>query len=78
VPAGAASGVQVEPVADPAGTQLLASLVRRRGRNPRPRPMDLQIAATAARHGLALLTRNASDFTGLEPALAVVDLSGRP
>lgn len=53
----------------------LASLVRRHGRNPRPRRMDLQIAATAARHGLALLTRNGADFIGLESALTVHDLS---
>lgn len=53
----------------------LAALVRDRGRNPRPRRMDLQIAATAARHGLTLLTRNSDDFTGLESALAVIDLS---
>ena len=52
----------------------LAGLVRQQGRNPRPRRMDLQIAATAARHGLMLLTRNGSDFIGLESALAVVDL----
>jgi predicted nucleic acid-binding protein len=52
----------------------LASLVRKQGRNPRPRRMDLQIAATAARHGLMLLTRNSGDFIGLESALAVVDL----
>ncbi len=52
----------------------LAGLVRQQGRNPRPRRMDLQIAATAARHGLALLTRNGNDFAGLESALAVVDL----
>lgn len=53
----------------------LATLVRRHGRSPRPRRMDLQIAATAARHGLALLTRNADDFAGLGSALTVVDLS---
>jgi predicted nucleic acid-binding protein len=40
--------------------------------------MDLLIAATAARHGLPLLTRNGRDFTGLESALAVVDLPGQP
>lgn len=56
----------------------LAGLVRQHGRNPRPRRIDLQIAATAARHGLALLTRNGSDFTGLESALVVVDLSDQP
>ncbi len=52
----------------------LATLVRQRGRNPRARRMDLQIAATAARHGLTLLTRNGDDFAGLESALTVIDL----
>lgn len=56
----------------------LAALVRRHGRNPRPRRMDLQIAATAARQGLMLLTRNGRDFAGLESALDVVDLPDRP
>jgi hypothetical protein len=32
----------------------------------RPRPaIDLQIAATAAHHGLVLVSRNAADFSGL-------------
>ncbi len=53
----------------------LAALVRNHGRSPRLRRMDLQIAAVAARHGLTLLTRNAKDFTGLESALVVIDLS---
>jgi predicted nucleic acid-binding protein len=53
----------------------LAGLVRQHGRrDPRPRRMDLQIAATAARHGLMLLTRNGTDFTGLRSALKIVDL----
>ena len=52
----------------------MATLVRQRGRNPRARRMDLQIAATAVRHGLLLLTRNIDDFAGLEPALKVVGL----
>ena len=52
----------------------LAALVRRHGRNPRPRRMDLQIAATAARHGLTLVTRNGKDLAGLESALDVVDI----
>jgi predicted nucleic acid-binding protein len=56
----------------------LAALVRDRGRNPRPRRLDLQIAATAACHGLMLLTRNGGDFVGLEPALEVVDLTNPP
>ena len=56
----------------------LAALVRQAGRNPRPRRIDLQIAATAARHGLMLLTRNGRDFAGLESALHVVDLPNQP
>jgi len=53
----------------------LANLVRQHGRNPRPRRMDLQIAATAARYGLTLLTRNGSDFTGLDSAVKVIDMA---
>lgn len=53
---------------------VLASLVRQHGCNPRPRRLDLQIAATAARHQLTLLTRNGADFGGVESALTVVDL----
>lgn len=56
----------------------LAALVRKQGRNPRPRRMDLQIAATAARHGLTLLTRNGNDFNGLESALTVIELIDEP
>jgi predicted nucleic acid-binding protein len=50
----------------------LAALVRRAGRNPRPRRMDLQIAATAGAHSLPLITRNPTDFTGLEQLLQVI------
>lgn len=50
----------------------LAALVRRAGRDPRPRRMDLQIAAIAASHKLPLLTRNAGDLAGLEQLLDVV------
>lgn len=52
----------------------LATLVRRHGGNPRPRRLDLQIAATAVRHGLMLVTRNGGDFAGLGSALTVVDV----
>lgn len=52
----------------------LASAVRRTGRNPRPRRMDLQIAATAARHGLDVLTRNGTDFAGLSAMVHIHDL----
>ncbi|MGQ0846776.1 MAG: PIN domain-containing protein [Sporichthyaceae bacterium] len=52
----------------------LANLIRRHGRDPGPRRIDLQIAATAARHDLIPLTRDGMDFTGLEAALRVVNL----
>lgn len=50
----------------------MAALVRRLGRSPRPRRMDLQIAATAAAHGLPVLTSNVKDFTGIERLVEVV------
>jgi toxin FitB len=42
------------------------------GRNPRPRRLDLMIAATALANDLPLYTRNARDFEGLETALTIV------
>lgn len=50
---------------------VLAGLVLRAGRNPRPRRFDLLIAATAARHDIPLLTRNADDLRGLERVVSV-------
>ena len=44
------------------------------GRDPRPRKMDLMIAAIASVHGLPLYTRNAKDFHGLESLLEVVEV----
>jgi predicted nucleic acid-binding protein len=55
---------------------VLASLVRKSGRNPRPRRMDLQIAATAVAYGVPLLTGNPKDFAGLERILDVVGVGG--
>jgi predicted nucleic acid-binding protein len=51
---------------------VLASLLRARGRNPRPRRLDLQIAATAAGARLQLLTCNPADFVGIAPLVDVV------
>jgi predicted nucleic acid-binding protein len=53
-----------EAVAESYG--LLASQVAKAGRQPRPRAMDLLIAATARAHDAALFTRNSQDLRGLE------------
>jgi predicted nucleic acid-binding protein len=53
---------------------VLASLVRQLGRNPRPRRMDLQIAATAVANGVPLVTGNPKDFAGLERVLQVISV----
>jgi predicted nucleic acid-binding protein len=50
----------------------MAALVRRMGRSPRPRRMDLQIAATAAAHEMPVLTSNVKDFQGIERLVEVV------
>jgi predicted nucleic acid-binding protein len=50
----------------------IAAVIRRAGRNPGPRRMDLQIAATAAVHSIPLVTRNVNGFVGLERLLDVV------
>ncbi len=51
---------------------VLCSLLRELGRQPRRRSLELQIAATAAVHGLPLLTRNAEDLAGIERLVKVV------
>lgn len=50
---------------------LLAGLVRASDRNPRAQDLDLMIAATAYANGAGVLTRNATDFSGLEPLVAI-------
>ncbi|HXV91781.1 MAG TPA: PIN domain-containing protein [Pseudonocardia sp.] len=52
----------------------LATLVRAVGRNPRPRRLDLQIAATAAAARLPLLTMNSDDFVGVDRLVDVVEV----
>lgn len=41
------------------------------GRDPRPRRMDLMIAAIASSRNLPLYTRNAADFRGLDDVVTV-------
>jgi predicted nucleic acid-binding protein len=57
---------------------VLATLVRAAGRNPRPRRLDLQIAATAAAARLPLLTCNPADFTGTERLVDVLAVPRMP
>lgn len=44
------------------------------GRDPRPRRMDLMIAAIASSRGLPLYTRNAEDFKGLDGLVDVIEI----
>ena len=50
----------------------LVALTIAASRDPRPRRIDLMIAATAAAHGLPLYTRNPNDFRGLDSAVTVI------
>ncbi|NUS94379.1 MAG: type II toxin-antitoxin system VapC family toxin [Nocardia sp.] len=52
----------------------MAKLVLTAGRNPKPRKMDLMIAAIASSNDLPLFTRNVDDVQGLEPLLTGVAL----
>jgi toxin FitB len=54
---------------------MLSNVVRAAGRDPRPRRLDLLIAATAERHGLSVATRNAADFRHLERVLHIVEVT---
>ncbi|MGY4772105.1 VapC toxin family PIN domain ribonuclease [Kribbella sp. CWNU-51] len=49
----------------------LVALVISAGRDPRPRRMDLMIAAIASSQNLPLYTRNPADFKGLDSVLTV-------
>lgn len=51
---------------------VMATLVRASGRNPRPRRLDLQIAATAAAFRVPVLTSNPDDFRGMDRLVDVV------
>ena len=53
---------------------MLSTLVRAIGPNPRPRRLDLQIAATAAAARVPLLTMNPDDFRGMDQLVDVVPI----
>jgi predicted nucleic acid-binding protein len=60
---------------DPAAARhygQLVSLVVAAGQSPRPRRVDLMIAATALAHDMPLYTRNARDLEAIRAALTVV------
>lgn len=50
----------------------LVALTLAVNRDPRPRRMDLMIAAIASSRGLPLYTRNGDDFIGLDAMITVV------
>jgi predicted nucleic acid-binding protein len=50
----------------------IAASVRKSGRNPRPRRIDLMLASVAADLGAVLLTRNPSDFAGIGDIARVI------
>jgi predicted nucleic acid-binding protein len=52
----------------------LAGLTLAANREPKPRRMDLMIAAIASAHNLPLYTRNVDDFKGLQDMLSVVTI----
>lgn len=50
----------------------LVALVLEAERDPRPRRMDLMIAAIASSRSLPLFTRNVDDFAGLDDLVTVI------
>lgn len=50
----------------------IAASVRKSGRNPRPRRIDLMLASVAAELGAVLLTRNPADFSGVGDIAKVI------
>ena len=50
----------------------IAASVRRSGRSPRPRRIDLMLASVAAELGAVLLTRNPDDFVAINDIVRVI------
>lgn len=65
------SGIPFDDAAA-AAYETVCGLVLAQGRKVRGRSVDLMIAATAAAHGAAVLTRNTDDFLGLEGFVVVL------
>jgi len=74
----AAAIVEFEPLPfdGPAAARYgtLVALTVEVNRNPKPRRLDLMIAAIASAHGLPLYTRNSKDLVGLADMLHVVEV----
>lgn len=52
--------------------EAICGLVLTSGRDVRGRVVDMMIAATAAAHGAAVLTRNPDDFAGIESLVPII------
>ncbi|MDN5931919.1 MAG: type II toxin-antitoxin system VapC family toxin [Pseudonocardia sp.] len=52
----------------------LVALTVAAGRSPKPRRLDLMIAAVASSRRLPLYTRNGADFVGLESMVEIVEV----
>jgi predicted nucleic acid-binding protein len=52
----------------------IAASVRKSGRNPRPRRLDLMLASVAAELGAAVLTRNPAAFVGTGHIVRVIGI----
>ncbi|GAA3681535.1 hypothetical protein GCM10022267_80350 [Lentzea roselyniae] len=52
----------------------LVALTMAANRNPKPRRMDLMIAAVASSRGIPLYTRNADDFKGLDGMVTIIEV----
>ena len=72
----ALSGGSVTTASDAAALadayETVCGLVLAGGREVRGRAIDLMIAATAAAHGAAVITRNPDDFAGLDGLIPVI------
>jgi toxin FitB len=74
----AAAIVEFEPLPfdGPAAARYgtLVALTLETNRDPKPRRMDLMVAAIASAQGLPLYTRNAKDLVGLADLLQVIEI----